>query len=99
MLERTSWVLESLSLQHLFIIAYTEIYVFRRIPSQGHSLEQSYHPTQHLNRKNIKQNKKYKYKNNTQLTYLTSMNCKYEFEKHKQFSLVKNVNKFSIIKA
>ena len=37
---RTSFVI------HLFVLAYIEIYVFRSIPFQAHSLQQSYHPTQ-----------------------------------------------------
>ena len=38
----------------------------------------------HLNRKNIIQNKKYKCKNNIKLIYLTFIHCKCKFEKHKQ---------------
>ena len=30
----------------LFVLAYTEIYVFMSNPFQPHSLQQSYHPTQ-----------------------------------------------------
>jgi hypothetical protein len=38
----------------------------------------------HLNRKNVTQNKKYKCKNDTELIYLNFIRCKYKFEKHKQ---------------
>jgi len=52
----------------MFVIAYIEIYVFKGNPFQTHGLQQSYHPTQHLNRKNIIQNKKCKCKNNIKLS-------------------------------
>jgi len=38
--------LRNIALQHLFFLAYVEIYVFRGNPFQAHGLEQSYHPTQ-----------------------------------------------------
>ena len=38
----------------------------------------------HLNRKNIIQNQKYKCKNTNTLIYLTFIHCKCKFEKHKQ---------------
>ena len=38
----------------------------------------------HLNRKNIIQNKKYKCKNIIKLIYLTFIHCTFKFEKHKQ---------------
>jgi hypothetical protein len=46
MLERTKLVLYLRSSQHLFVLAYIAIYVFRGNPFQAHSLEQIYHPTQ-----------------------------------------------------
>jgi hypothetical protein len=46
MLERALLVLEPHSLQHLFVLAYSDIYVFRGNAFQTHSLDQSYHPTQ-----------------------------------------------------
>jgi hypothetical protein len=43
-----------------------------------------------LNRKNIKQNKKYKCKNNINLIYLTFIHCTCKFENHKQSFLGEN---------
>ena len=44
----------------------------------------------HLNRKNIIQNQKYKCKNNTKLIYLTFLHCTCQFEKHEQSFLGEN---------
>jgi len=49
-------MLEPRSLQHLFVLAYIEIHVFRGNPFQAHSLGQSYHPTQLFNPLNAKLN-------------------------------------------
>jgi hypothetical protein len=38
----------------------------------------------HLNRKNVKQNQKYKRTNDIKLTYLTFVHCTCNFEKHRQ---------------
>jgi len=56
-------------------------------PFQAHSLEQSYHKKNNLNKKNIIQNKKCKCKNNIKLIYLTFIHCKRKFVKHKQYFL------------
>jgi len=42
MLERTLLVIEPRSLEHLFVLAYIEIFIFRDNPFQAHSLEQIY---------------------------------------------------------
>jgi hypothetical protein len=42
MLERTQLVLEPCLLQHVFVLAYIEIYVFRGNPLEAHSLEQCF---------------------------------------------------------
>jgi hypothetical protein len=42
---------EPRSLQHLFVLAYVEIYAFKDNPFQAHSLQQSYHPTQPFKQK------------------------------------------------
>jgi len=49
-------VLEPRSLEHLFVLAYIVIYVFRGNLFQAHSLEQSYHQTQQFNPLNAELN-------------------------------------------
>jgi hypothetical protein len=44
----------------------------------------------HLNRKNTTKNKKYKFKNNIKLIYLTFTHCTCKFEKRKQSFLSEN---------
>jgi hypothetical protein len=51
------------------------MYIFRGNPFQAHSLEQSCHPTQPLNRINMIQNEKHNCKNNLKLIYLTFIHC------------------------
>jgi hypothetical protein len=53
MLERTQFVLESRSLWHLFVAAYTEIYVFRGKPFRALILEKSYQKTQPFKQEKI----------------------------------------------
>jgi hypothetical protein len=91
MLERTLLVLAPLSLKRLFVLAYSEIYVFRGNPFQAHSLQQSYHPTQTFKQeKIIVQNQKYKCKNNIKFIYLTFLRYTCKFEKNKQSFLSEN---------
>ena len=91
MLERTSLFLEPRLVQHLFVLAYIEIYVFRVNPFQAHSLEQSYHPTQPFKREKIyNKNQKYKCKNSIKLIYLTFIHCTCKFDKHKQSFVSEN---------
>jgi hypothetical protein len=82
-------VLEPCSLQHLFVLAYFEIYVFRCNPFQPHSLDQSYHPTQPFKQEKYIQ-QKYTCENNIKLIYLNFIHCTYKFEKHKQYFLSEN---------
>ena len=44
----------------------------------------------HLNRKNITQNQKYKCKNNIKLIYFTVIHCTCKFDKHKQSFVSEN---------
>jgi len=54
----------------MFVLAYIEIYVLRGNPFQGHSIEQSYNPTQPFKQEKYN-TKSYKRKNNIKLIYLT----------------------------
>jgi hypothetical protein len=51
----------------MFVLAYIEIYVFRGNPSEAHSLEQRYQPTQQFKQEKHNKNKKYNCKNNIKL--------------------------------
>ena len=88
--QRKSLVLETRSLLHFFVLAYTEIYLFTGNPFQAHSLEQSCHPPQPLKHQNIIQNEIYKCKYDIQFFYLTFMHCACKFLKHKQNLLSEN---------
>jgi len=64
---------------------YMEVIRFR---STGQSKVTKQH--NHLNRKNIKQNKKYKCKYNIKYIYLTFMYCTCKFKMHKKSFFIEN---------
>ena len=79
-----------------FVIAYSEIYVFRGNPFEGYSKVTVQH--NHLNRKNIIQNQKYKFKNNIKLIYLNLYDVYVNLKSISNLSLVKTTKKLFVIK-
>jgi hypothetical protein len=92
---RTSFFVESVrSSIHGYI--YTYLGVIRSRPTAYCTVTIQHN---HLNRKNIIQNQKYKCKNNIKLIYLTFIYCTCKFESINSLSLVKTMNKLSLIKS